>query len=506
MATKAEDQATRRLPLADRIAKKLGFVRATELESLISTVLAGQATGISPEKSYSSLVDSYRSWVYTAIDKISKTVAMLPLKLYVYRSQSGVKIEDTRSIRAEEKAIGSKGERQYFLKQMNVTKEQVYAHPFHELMNRPNMIMTRMTLWYETMIRLELSGMCGWYMPVNRLGLPGEIWPLPLTKTATFQPVPKPTMEIDRWIYKDGNINLELPPEEVLLHKYPNPSSPYQGMSPLMAQTYPYDLDLYLMIQQSALYQNKGVPGLHLHTDQRLTKPQVDEIRQQLMEMYGGAIRSGLPMVTHSGLTADKTAFSPREAQTDKVAKYAREKLITAYDLSEGKLGLVDDVNRANMEALNETFVTECLKPKCMLIEEVIEAFLLPRYDVGLTCDFDLPDIGDREYDLKERETNLRTLFSSINEERAKEGLAPVPWGEKPWVPMNMIQEGGGVLPQPAKEDGASDHERMDDIEDLGDGDAGEQKAGSASDEWNDAKKNGSGRSMCQDRAAGSAR
>jgi hypothetical protein len=124
----------------------------------------------------------------------------------------------------------------------------------------------------------------------------------------------------------------------------------------------------------------------------------------------------------------------------DKVAQFAREKLITAFDLSEGKIGLVKDVNRANMEALNETFILECLKPKCMLVEEVLETFLLPRYDKGLTCDFDLPDLEQKEIILKEREQNLTTFYSSINEERGKEGKDPVPWGDKPWGAFNMVQ------------------------------------------------------------------
>src|SRR4030042_5488205 len=113
------------------------------------------------------------------------------------------------------------------------------------------------------------------------------------------------------------------------------------------------------------------------------------------------------------------------------LAKYAREKLITSYDLSEAKLGLEVPSNRANMEVLDETFIKECIGPKCALIEEQIETFLLPRYDRGPTFEFDLPDTGDRDLILRETEMELRNFVTVVNDVRARKGLPPVPWGSK---------------------------------------------------------------------------
>lgn len=224
--------------------------------------------------------------------------------------------------------------------------------------------------------------------------------------------------------------------------RYPHPASPFQGMSPLMAQTYPYDIDLFLMQQQRGFFEHGAMPGLHLTTEQKLPKEVVKELREQINEQFAGAIRSGETLITHSGLKADKLGQTGREAMVDQIARFSRDKLITSYDLSPGKVGLVEDVNRANMEALNETFIQECLRPKCMMIEEVLETFLLPIYDEGLTCDFELPDYGDKNFKLLERQANLNTMYSSINEERGKEGKEPVPWGDQPWVPFTMTQTG----------------------------------------------------------------
>src|SRR4030042_3151580 len=163
-------------------------------------------------------------------------------------------------------------------------------------------------------------------------------------------------MQIEEWIYQDGSVRRTFKPEEILPLKYPNPASPWQGFSPLMAQTYPYDIDLFLMQQQRALLKNMGIPGMHLHTEQQLLKDKLDEIKEQIREQWGSATQSGRPLTTHSGLKADKAAWSNKDMNVTGLAKYAREKLITSYDLSEAKLGLEVPSNRANMEVLDETF------------------------------------------------------------------------------------------------------------------------------------------------------
>jgi len=443
---KLKDIALGRL---DRFMEKRGYAKAeTIVGAVIGSYLTNMVGSVSlSEKKYSQLVDAYRSWVYTCIDKIAKSVAVIPLRLFVYR-RAGRKVTDLSWL-SHYKSV-DREEKRYILKNLSLEREEVLDHPFLNLMRRPNHLMTRFMLWYETLIRLELAGYCGWYLPVNRIGLPMEIWPLPLTKNANLVPKVNADLTLQYWDYKDGEINRRFDSKDILFMRYPHPASPFQGMSPLMAQLYPYDIDLFLMQQQRGLFANSAIPGLHLSTDQKLVKEQVDELKAIIDAQYVSPGKAGTTLITHSGLKADSIAMTGRELMIDKVSKFAREKLITSYDLSEGKLGMVTDVNRANMEALNETFVMECLKPKCMLIEEMLECFYLPRYTEGLTCDFDLPDMADKEFTLKEREANLASGLHTINEERARRGEPPVDWGDRPWLQFGVTQPGvGGVSPEP---------------------------------------------------------
>ena len=403
--------------------------------------------------SYARLVDSYRSWVYTAIDKIAKTIAMRPIQMFTLRGDGGRKILDPMSIYMRAKELKTEAERTLFLKDMGVEKREVTSHPFLDLVRRPNDIMSKMVLWYETVVRMEIGGLCAWYLPRNGLGLPGEVWALPLTKTAIIKPNVTRDMKTESWSYRDGSINETFAREDIVAMKYPNPASPWLGFSPLMAQLHPYDIDTYLMQQQRALLKNMGVPGIHLHTDQSLVDEQLNEIKRQIREQFGSAAASGDPWITHSGLKADKAGWSNREMRTSEISKDMRERIVTSYDLSEAKPGLEVPSNRANMEVLDETFVKECIGPKCTLIEEQINTFLLPRYDRGLFVEFNLPDAGDKEFDLKEAEFEVANLISTVNDYLKRKGRQTVPWGDAPWIPFNLIQYGTEEpgLPPPPK-------------------------------------------------------
>ena len=422
--------------------------RDSEISQLLSAVITGAVTGIAPEKTYAQLVDAYKSWVYTAIDKIGKTLATRPLRMFTLRRANGTKVDEPYAILAQIKQLGSADERAYALKEMGVEKREVLEHPFLELIHRPNDIMSRMVLWYETVMRMELGGLCAWYLPANGLGLPGEIWPLPLTRTAEIRPKVQGNMLIETWVYRDGQVNENFPPRDVLALKYPHPASPWQGFSPLMAQTYPYDIDLFLMQQQRSLLKNMGIPGIHLHTEQQMLKDKLDEIKEQIREQWGAATQSGRPLITHSGLKADKAGWSNKDMQVSSLAKYSREKLITSYDLSEAKLGLEVPSNRANMEVLDETFEKECIGPKATLIEEQINAFLLPRYDRGLFCEFERADTGNREFELLETEMEFRNFALTANGYLKRKGRPMVPWGNVPFIPFG-VAPWGEELPEP---------------------------------------------------------
>src|SRR3972149_393094 len=80
--------------------------RDSEISQLLSAVITGAVTGIAPEKTYAQLVDAYKSWIYTAIDKIGKTLATRPMRVFTLRREDGTKIADPMAIYLQIKSLG----------------------------------------------------------------------------------------------------------------------------------------------------------------------------------------------------------------------------------------------------------------------------------------------------------------------------------------------------------------------------------------------------------------
>jgi len=430
-----------------------------------STQGFGWDTSLPGQWDWSAYVNAYKSWVYIAIDKIARSVAMLPLELYVYRSTRDGKLVHGHEVKLALRQCEDELDRKRYLKSMQLEKEPVTTHPWLELMQKPNAITVRFALWYDTMVKMELGGSCGWYMPKGPLGIPGAIYVLPLTSSAKLSPIPDPVTLIKGFKYEDGNLRQTFELDEVMYMRYPSPRSPIEGMSALRSQIYPYSIDDYMDKLQYYMFKNKAVPGLNLHTDQPLKGQQVEDIRTQIANTFEGAKNAGKLFVTHSGLKIGQALTPPfKELVLDKISDLQQDKILAAYDVPAGLVGLVKDVNRANMEALKESFFGETIRSKTMLIEEYIEAFMLPMYDERLTCDFRIPELSQRDLDLQERRENLDRGVTTINEERAKMQLDEVEWGDKPWMPVNRLpweeEETDPGAPPAGPDDGKSYHSK----------------------------------------------
>ncbi|MGK2910718.1 MAG: phage portal protein, partial [Sphingobium sp.] len=93
----------------------------------------------------------YSSWVYAAVNAIAQEVARQRPFLSVNTGQAA--------------------------------HEQTplpHTHPLCRLLQRPNPWLTPWEMWYLTVVYLELTGNCFWYVAPRRGGiaggLPGEVW------------------------------------------------------------------------------------------------------------------------------------------------------------------------------------------------------------------------------------------------------------------------------------------------------------------------------------------
>ena len=284
-------------------------------------------------------------------------------------------------------------------------------------------------------IYLDLTGECYIFIVKNGLGIPQELY---FRSPDRIKPVIKNGI-IDHYLETDGMKETRYEAKDILFFKYPNPTSPFRGASPVQRKAYAYDTDKYNMIYQLNTFKN----GVHLkqvlESEKMMNREQVDKILTQFNQTYGGIEKSNGTGALIGGMKLKDVGVSNKDMEYMLLAEWNMRQLASAYHTPPQKLSHPESTNLANMTALDTSWNRECILPRLTRQEEVLNAFLLPMYkDSGLYCKYDNPVPVDNDFKLKQRESNLKNFVISINEARADDGLDPAEWGEKPLAPFSI--------------------------------------------------------------------
>jgi HK97 family phage portal protein len=452
--------------------------------------------GVPPEKRSKDLYDANTNWVFTAVAKIAQTVARTKLKIYKTKT------------RTSNLQFNDKWEKREWIrkaKQKEDIKEAPEDHPFYGLMQSPCPGMTRFLMWYITIGRMNLLGKSAWHHVKNGLGIPARIFIVPSSKYGEIMPVVDEKKYISGYKLVDGNVKYDIPPDELVFFRLPNLGNPFDGYSPLQAQSYIYDVDLMLLQHMFGLFKNRAVPGMVFETDENVETEKLIRLKEKWDKEHKGALAQGKTAALPYGVKLHEFGQKARDFQGEQFTKIFRDRQLSAYGVPPGKIGLVDDVNRATGEAIDTLFVRETLEPQFMLIEEQLEADFLPLYDDNLLANFDMVAPRDRELDLKEVETRLDKYVSSINEVREEIlGLESVPWGDMIFVksqdmPVNFGEDGQAKPALEKPEDENAEEEGQEGKPGEGEEDGG----GTESDQQGDTE-SGDGRKPTEEELQGS--
>lgn len=434
----------------DREDKAKAKQNAVDLISLQYSSMG--ETGYPSEFTWRELVASYTSWVFTSVDKIAKTVAGAPKRLFMYKEKSSGKVLKCHEFKATLRGMENTSERRRFLKQLanTVDRIEIPDHPLLSLLYNPNPVDTHAMFWQEIVQRLELAGSCGIYKVRGKLNVPVELWALPTSENGEFKPIPDRKLIISGYAYQDGGVDLKFTMDEAFWLRYPNPKNKFEGMSPLKAQIYPYNIDYYLSKQQYKFYRNNATLGKVFSTEQKMSQDELDKLYAKITAKYEGGENAFKTAIMHSGLKSeDPHNTTARDMMIDVIGKYAKDKILSGYGINEGMVGLTENQNKANLDTSRENYITECVRPRVNMIIECFEKWLVPDFDDRIEFEVDLPEVQQRELDIQETNSNLDRFVTTINEERARKKLDPVEWGDVPFVPFNL-QPYGAEKPEPS--------------------------------------------------------
>ena len=414
------------------------------------------------------------SWVFAANRQIAGRGARVPLNLFL-NSRQGTKAPD---------------------------KLQVFDHPWLDLVNQPNRNESGMVFRWRQFLQLntvgryycrvtpeilDLSKIVGKGLVVSRIkwmhllnpdrvaalynpGDTNEILGYEF-KPNVGVPIPYPIAPTDHATREEWKRN---PYPFVFPVVMPAPDS-IDGQSPVGAA----DSAITISHELNTLHENQISNGLHagliffLLTEMEDT----ERFKNAVLMVKTGAGKAGEPMVLPKKLVeVEKNPLTNKEMDFGDLAESSRKEQLAVLGASDGLIGLVADVNRANLEGLERIVAIGTIDPMNALITDGYNQFLLPLYrgqsdSSWYTCET-ISSATESESDVAktlEILTGKKPVLTQ-NEAREKIGYAPRPEGDKLSSPA-AATPGSSFLPKtpviPEGEEEEDRKERAEEVEEV---------------------------------------
>jgi HK97 family phage portal protein len=393
----------------------------------------------------SDLLRHFAHWIYRCGSTNASTTASIRLGLYVTTARGqrqythlrkGIDTKPVTTKRLDFMRSSYPNLAQKFANAQHI--EEVTEHIFLDLWKHVNSFMNGYEMMELLQLYQELTPNSFLYVVKNSLGVPEELWILP---SQWVRIVPDKDKFIKGYLYGTSAANqVALAEDEVIHFKFPNPHDPINGFSPLQgclsAVIRKEAMDAY----EGDLLKNNARPDFILSG--QMTEDQARTLREEWTATYGRQGERGKPALMSGELKIDQIGFPPKEMSFLGGHKFTMEEIAGAFCVPISKL--VPDAKYSNAEIGERQYRADAILPRCRRMQDKLNERLIPLYDERLFVAFDNPVPEDREFQLRERESNLRTFTITINEARASEGMESVPWGDEPFIPSPI---GGIVAP-----------------------------------------------------------
>lgn len=364
-----------------------------------------EKSGLSPGASYVEQLSYYNSWSSAAANIIAINIATANFRLF--------------------KEIPGEDER-----------EEITEHPIVDLFKGFNPFDTPFEFLELGSLYLDFMGNWYIYKAKDRLGIPRELWNLP-TERIKIHPDRKNFIRGYELSLKN-NKKLWFDADEVIHFKLPNPANRYYGLSTIMRASYAADANKFMSEYSHGVYKNSGWPGTVLETQDELDEGEITRLDAQWSNKFVGTNNANKLLILEGGMKATKFSVTPQELDFLRSKEVNRDEIAAIFGVPPSKMGIVKDVNRANAEANDYTFMVNTINPRLIRKKQKLNLSLVRPLWPELYLDYDSVIPKDKEFELKKDESDLKGGVITINERRRKQGREEKPWGNVPIMPMNM--------------------------------------------------------------------
>jgi HK97 family phage portal protein len=388
-------------------------------------------------------------------------VAATRLRLYV-RTQPGESVvkDYLRPIALDLKTIRRLKENPAVAQYVagDVVINEVTHHPLLDLLKRPNPDpdqggLCGFDLRWMTQLYLESVGRAYWLIERDGLGVPNQIW---LLRPHLVREVGDPSGQrlILRYEYGGGR-GAQYQPGDVIKFHFPDPDHPYfGGYSPLMAAIEKIRIARKEDAHINAMLENMGRPDAVWSPkgDSEgggVGAAEAQRVRSAFRASFAEAGRGGLLVSEFPG-TLQPLQWAPQDIVEIERAKAIKTDICNVFGVPDAKL----ERNAANLAAARTAdyaHTKDAGVPRCLRSEETLNARLLPMFDPTgrLFLAYDSPVREDEVFLFEQTRAAAESGALTRNEIRASIGMSPVPWGDLPLAPKDMVAVDAAGRPLP---------------------------------------------------------
>lgn len=308
-------------------------------------------------------------------------------------------------------------------------KREIPNHPVLDLIRQPNPFMTWQIFSETFQQHLDLTGKCYWVISRNPLSsMPLEMWPV---RPDRMTPVPHPTKFLAGWVYTgpSGEV-VPLAVDDVIWLRYPHPTDPYDGLGPVQTILTSLEGSKYVDQYNTNFFKNNAEPGGIIEIGKRLTKDEFDEFAERWSEQHQGVNRAHRVAILESGAQWVDRKYTMADMQFAELRTMGRDITYEAFGVGKALLGVVDDVNRANIEGSEYIFAKYRLLPRLVRIDDALNYQLLPlcgSMGKGVEFEHDNPVPADWQADAatlnSQSEAVLRLIESGFDPDSATDAV-----------------------------------------------------------------------------------
>jgi len=303
----------------------------------------------------------------------------------------------------------------YVERQVGEEWERIEGHPVEELLEQPNPYFGRRELIERVILHLGLAGEA-YLLKTFVRGVPVELWPV---DPRGMSPVPNKAMWIEGYEYEWDGVKETFTPDQIAQFLLPDPSTPYRGMSPLMAAAKAVDTDVEAGNWKKLTLQNRlGVDGV-LSFPQPLTKPQWEEARSAMKNRHTGSEAERF-LILSGGATFAPTSMSARESQVTEGVQQNIQEICVALGFPPSYFG-IGDPTYSNFATAEKVAWRNTAIPAAHRLASVLSRSLMPHFgdSKDLWLRFDTSGVEALKSDLVAKANVYATLVQNRVEPEA---------------------------------------------------------------------------------------